>query len=530
MSEDRTLRSGFLASVARFGGRQALTVGKLELTYAELHARAVRVAATLDRHGGEDEGSLTAVFGHRHPTAFAGVLGALLRGHGYVPLNPSFPVDRSRSMLARSRCRCVVVDPTAARHVDDLLEGLEGARIVLLPDADDVSELAARWPAHTILGAEDLEPGDGYEPRPASPDAIGYLLFTSGSTGQPKGVMVAHRNVVAFVDAMVERYEITEHDRFSNTFDLTFDLSAFDMFVAWERGACLCVPTASQKLFLGKYIKKQALTVWFSVPSTGVLMKRLRMLKPGAYPTLRWALFCGEALPVETLEAFAAAAPNATSENLYGPTELTIACTLYRWDPERSPAESHLGVVPIGEPYPEMIVRVSDAAGGEVPRGEPGELLMTGPQMTLGYWEDAPRTAEAFVVPAGEERTFYRTGDRVRHPEGGPLIYLGRVDNQIKIMGYRVELGEVEAVLRDLSGADVAVAVGWPRTASGADGIVAFVGAPDADADALLAAARPRLPGYMQPSAIHLVDTFPLNANGKVDRNALVARLEAEAS
>lgn len=528
MTEARTLRSGFLRSVERFGDREALALGDSSLTYAALYDRAARVAATLDRHAGGGEGLLTAVFGHRHPSAFAGILGALLRGHGYVPLNPGFPTDRCRSMLARARCRCVVVDPTAEGQLDALLDGLEGRRVVLLPDADDVSALAARWPAHTFLGAGDLEPASALGPlRDVDPNAIGYLLFTSGSTGLPKGVMVAHRNVVAFVDAMVERYDIRETDRFSNTFDLTFDLSAFDMFVAWERGACLCVPTAQEKLFPGKYVKKHALTVWFSVPSTGVLMKRLRMLKPGSYPTLRWALFCGEALPVEVIEAFAEAAPNAIAENLYGPTELTIACTLYRWDPARSPAEAHHGVVPIGDPYPDMVVRVSDPDGNEVPRGEAGELLMTGPQMSLGYWEDEERTRAAFVQPPGEARTFYRTGDRVRYPEGGPLVYLGRVDNQIKIQGYRVELGEIEAILREVSGAEVAIAIGWPATASGADGVVGFVGEPKADAAALLDAAKARLPSYMQPSAIHLVETFPLNANGKVDRKALLARLEA---
>jgi len=530
MSDGRTIRDGFFRSAERHPERPALTIGEVELTYAELAGRARDLAATLDRHAGDGEGALTAVFGHRHPTAFAGILGALHRGHGYVPLNPSFPTDRCRAMLERSRCRCVVVDPTATEQIDALLDGLEGARVVLLPDADDVAELAGRWPAHTFLGAADVVSGADHAMGESDPNGIGYLLFTSGSTGRPKGVMVAHRNVVAFVDAMVERYSVTEQDRFSNTFDLTFDLSAFDMFCAWERGACLCVPTASQKLFPGKYVKKQEITVWFSVPSTGVLMKRLRMLKPGAYPSIRWALFCGEALPVDVIEAFAAAAPNAIAENLYGPTELTIACTLYRWDPEASPAEAHLGVVPIGEPYPGMEIRVCDEAQNEVPRGEPGELLMTGPQLTLGYWEDEEKTAQAFVVPPGEARTFYRTGDRVRWPLDGPLVYLGRVDNQIKIQGYRVELGEIEAVLRDVSGADVAIALGWPRTASGADGVVGFVGAPDADADALLEAARERLPSYMQPSAVHLVERFPLNANGKVDRKALAATLEEEAS
>ncbi len=526
----RTLRDGFLAAAERFPQREALTVGEHRLTYDQLSTLARRVAATLDAHAPSGEGKLTAVFGHRHPSTFGGVLGALLRGHGYVPLNPAFPIDRTRVMLQRSRCDCVVVDPTAVEQIDGLLEDAERDLVLLLPDAEDVSAHAARHPRHTFLGAGDLASADTCRLGDASPDDVAYLLFTSGSTGRPKGVMVAHRNVNAFVDYMVERYSVTEEDRFSNTFDLTFDLSVFDMFCAWERGACLSVPTAAQKMFPGKYVKKEALTVWFSVPSTGVLMSRLKMLKADSYPSLRWALFCGEALPADIMERFALASPNAVCENLYGPTELTIACTYYRWDPERSPAECHLGVVPIGEPYPGMEVRVADERQAEVPRGEPGELLMTGPQMTPGYWEDPEKTATAFVVPPGETRTFYRTGDRVRWPEGGPIVYLGRVDNQIKIQGYRVELGEIEAVLRDVSGAEVGIAVGWPATASGADGVVGFVNAPDGDAAAILAAARERLPGYMQPSAVHLVDRFPLNANGKVDRKALLERLKGAES
>jgi non-ribosomal peptide synthetase component F len=318
--------------------------------------------------------------------------------------------------------------------------------------------------------------------------------------------MVAHRNVTHFVDAMVERYGITEHDRFSQTFDLTFDLSAFDMFVCWERGGCLCAPTQSQKMLPGKYVNDCRLTVWFSVPSTAVLMSRLRILKPGKFPGLRWSLFCGEALPVEVIQRFAEAAPNSVCENLYGPTELTIACTLYRWDTQRSAAESELGVVPIGEPYPGMKVLVADEQQREVAEGEAGELLMTGPQLTLGYFNDPARTAAAFVVPPGRTRGVYRTGDRVRRPPPGkPLVYLGRVDNQIKIQGYRVELGEIEAVLRDEAGVEVAIAVGWPVTPSGADGVVGFLGADRADTAAIRNRVIARLPPYMHPSALHLV-------------------------
>lgn len=524
--EPRSVRTGFLASAAKHAERPALELGGEVLNYAALRDRAAAIAATLDARAPAGESGLTAVFAHRSIAAYAGVLGALLRGHGYVPLNPAFPTDRTRSMLLRSGCRSLIVDAHGARQLEEVLAGADDGLVLLLPEHDDVAAVAARWPQHRVLGRADLLDASRWAPGPVDPNGIAYLLFTSGSTGQPKGVMVAHRNVTHFVDAMVARYEVTEQDRFSQTFDLTFDLSAFDMFVCWERGACLCAPTQSQKMLPGKYVADCGITVWFSVPSTAVLMSRLRILKAGKFPGLRLSLFCGEALPVEVIQRWGEAAPNSLLENLYGPTELTIACTLYRWDAERSPGESEQGVVPIGEPYPGMEVLVADEQLREVPEGATGELLMTGPQLTLGYWKDAERTAAAFVVPPGRGATHYRTGDRVRRPAPGrPLVYLGRIDNQIKIQGYRVELGEIEAVLREEAGVEVAIAVGWPVTASGADGIVGFLGSDGADTVAIRERVIARLPPYMHPSELRLVRDFPLNANGKVDRKALLAQL-----
>jgi amino acid adenylation domain-containing protein len=522
----RSVRTGFLRSAERFPERPALELDGEVLSYRMLHERAAGIAASLGMHAPDGEPPLTAIFAHRSITAYAGVLGALLRSHGYVPLNPAFPTDRTRAMLQRAGCRSLVVDAHGARQLDQVLEGVAGSLLILMPEHDDVSAFAARWGAHRFVARADLAPASRWREREVDPDAIAYLLFTSGSTGQPKGVMVAHRNVTHFVDAMVERYGITEHDRFSQTFDLTFDLSAFDMFVCWERGACLCAPTQSQKMLPGKYVNDCHLSVWFSVPSTAVLMSRLRILKPGKFAGLRWSLFCGEALPVDVIQRWAEAAPDSVCENLYGPTELTIACTLYRWDGARSPGESEQGVVPIGEAYPGMQVLVADEHLREVAVGEAGELLMTGPQLTLGYFNDAQRTAAAFVRPPGHDAVYYRTGDRVRRPAPGrPLVYLGRVDNQIKVQGYRVELGEIEAVLRQEAGVEVAIAVGWPVTASGADGIVGFLGADHADTAAIRERVISRLPPYMHPSALHLVTDWPLNANGKVDRKALLASL-----
>lgn len=524
--ERRSLRTGFLRSAEQHPERPALQLDATVLSYRSLRERAAALAQTLSAHAPAGEPQLTAVFAHRSVTAYAGVLAGLLRGHGYVPLNPGFPTDRTRGMLVRSECRSVIVDAHGARQLDEVLAGVGTPLLLLLPEHDDVSELAALWPQHRFLGARDLVDAGTWVAGPVDVNAIAYLLFTSGSTGQPKGVMVAHRNAVPYIDAMVERYAVTEHDRFSQTFDLTFDLSVHDMFVAWERGACLCAPTSGQKMFPGKYITDCGITMWFSVPSTAVLMNRLKMLKPGKYPQLRFSLFCGEALPIEIVQKWADAAPQSVVENLYGPTELTIACTLYRWNAQTSPAQSEFGVVPIGEPYPGMKLLVADEQQNEVAVGEAGELLMTGPQLTLGYYNDPQRTAAAFVTPPGRNEVYYRTGDRVRRPAAGePLVYLGRVDNQIKIQGYRVELGEVEAILRQEAGVDVAIAVGWPVTASGADGIVGFLGAEHADTAAIRERVIARLPPYMHPSELRLVSEFPLNANGKVDRKALLALL-----
>ena len=531
MTEPRHgLASGFLESSERFPARPAVEFSGVSLTYRELRERAATLAATLQRKTPPGGPRLTGVFAHRSPTAFAGVLGSLFRGHGYVPLNPTFPPARIRTMLQRSGCRAVIVDAQSEEQLDATLEGIDDALLLVLPEKTHTETLQRRWPKHWIVGSRQLEPPEAWEIEPAHADSIAYLLFTSGSTGPPKGVMVAHRNVLHFVDAMVRRYGITEQDRFSQTFDMTFDLSAFDMFVAWERGACVCCPSSKKMLNPGRFIQERALTVWFSVPSVGAFMKRLGMLKPDMYPTLRWTLFCGEPLPVEVAQAWAAAAPRSVLENLYGPTELTIACTLYRWDSQKSPLECESGLVPIGEPYPAMEALVVNSDLQEVPPGEEGELLVTGPQLSLGYWQDAEKTAAAFVVPRSKNEIYYRTGDRVRKPRAnGPMVYLGRLDHQVKIHGHRVELGEIEAHLRHEARVESAVALGWPLTPSGVGGIVAFLGETGLDVEAVRHRLKGKLPAYAVPRQIHLLPALPLNPNGKVDRGALLKILEVMA-
>lgn len=517
-----------MRSAQRFPERPAIVVEGESLSYALLRESALRIAAAIQTHREDSFAPLTAVFAHRSATAFAGVLGSLLAGNGYVPLNRAFPLARTRLMFESSQARSIVVDKESAPQLNALLEGKERV-LVIAPDLPDLGRHRERWPQHRFVGAPDLERSAAWREPTLDQDAIAYLLFTSGSTGIPKGVMVAHRNVASFVDYVADRLEIAERDVMTQMFDLTFDLSAFDMFVSWERGACLCCPSQKTLINPGRFIQDRGLTVWFSAPSTVAFMKRLGLLKPDRFPSLRVSLFCGEALPVGSAEAWLKAAPNTVLENLYGPTELTIACTSYRWERERSPGESELGIVPIGYPHPGMNVLVVDDGLHEVEPGESGELLMNGPQMSLGYWRDRERTNSAFVVPPGKSDIYYRTGDRVRRPAGqGPLTYLGRTDFQVKVLGHRVELGEVEAAVRQASGLEGVVAVGWPPSASGCEAIEVFIEGEAMEVARLRDEVAARLPDYMTPRRFHFRSRLPRNVNDKFDRNAMLAILRDE--
>lgn len=522
------LHGRFLASAARYPDAMALRIGPRTWTYAEVAETARRWAAALtDTLGAAPQ--RVGVFAYRSEVSYVGVLASLFAGAAFVPLNRTFPTDRTRLMIEQADLDALIVDRASLPQLGEICRGLRRApACVLLPDAEpgDAPELDT-----PLRGQADLARARPPGALPAvAADQVAYLLFTSGSTGQPKGVPISHANAAHFLEVNQQRYQLTPDDRLTQTFDQTFDLSVFDLFMAWSSGAGLCAMQPIQMLSPFRFLQEQGVTVWFSVPSAGALLRKQNLLRPGSMPGLRWSLFCGEGLPRSTAEAWQAAAPNSVVENLYGPTELTIACTVYRWDPQRSPAACVNELVPIGQPYPGLDALIVDEDLQPVAPGGEGELCVAGPQTFQGYWRDAAQTAQRMLSaagPSGAQQRYYRTGDRVRQLPDGTMVHLGRMDQQIKVQGYRVELSEIEGVLTQQPGVIAAVALGWPVENGSASGVVAFVAGPAPAPAALLEAARQRLPAYMAPRAIFPLEAMPLNSNGKIDRKELQRRLAA---
>ena len=514
----QSLHAGFLRQARLGPGNAALVIGSRTYSYAEASEIARRWAARLiDSAGGRPR--RVGVFAYRSEVSYLGVLAALFSGAAFVPLNRKFPVDRTRAMLEQADVDALIVDNESLPQLHEVLRGMKRPPALLLP-ATDAASLARDLPGEVFdrLALATATPLTTLPP--VSPEDLAYLLFTSGSTGVPGGVPITHGNVRAFLDVNRPRYGLTPNDRVTQTFDQTFDLSVFDLFMAWDSGACVCAMQPIEMLAPFKFIEQHKITVWFSVPSAAALLIKRGALRPGSMPTLRWSLFCGEGLPQATAEAWQKAAPNSIVENLYGPTELTIACAAYRWNPATSPAECVNDLVPIGEVYPGLDALIVNEMLGEVEAGAIGELCVAGPQTSPGYWKNAERTAVRFFerrMSDGRTLWFHRTGDLVAR-RNGHLVYLGRRDTQVKVGGHRIELGEIEGVLRR-SGSVEAIALPWPCEQQ-PDHIIAIVsGAPSLAR--LEAAARQSLPNYMVPRAIHAIGEMPLNANAKIDRKAL---------
>jgi D-alanine--poly(phosphoribitol) ligase subunit 1 len=483
----------------------ALRVSGKAYSYGELASLTGRAAAALG------DAKKVVVLASRTLGAYVGVLASSWSGAAYIPLSPNkLPDERLAAILEIIRPDAVVVDSAGLARMTPALRAIAPPLILDLSGQLD-SLPKGQVKAPVFRGADDLA----------------YVIFTSGTTGVPKGVVIKLGSIAQFLEAMRVRIQPVSADRISQTSELSFDVSVFEMFLAWGSGASVYVVPATQLMSPSHFITDHGLTIWSSVPSIAAFMRGMKTLKIGAFTSLRHSVFCGEALPYPLAEAWRAAAPSSIVENLYGPTEATVGCVSATVGPEFPPT-STLNLVPSGLPLPGVEAAVVDETLAFLPVGEAGQLVIAGGQLAEGYYNEPELTRERFPMIDGKR--WYLTGDLTRQDEHGIFHHLGRMDRQVKIMGQRVELEEVEAHLRSVADTDNVAAVAWPIEDGLVQGVVAFTSGASKPSQELLEALRRRLPSYMVPRRILQLDELPHTASGKIDRKALALSLNESPS
>lgn len=471
-----------------------------------------------------------SVFSGRTLTSYISILATLCVGKAYIPLHPDLPSERIVNMLEISGVTLMVVDAECKNEFQDLLKVVTVKIVFIVVGFDKNDNLNDKYPEHEFIYVENIESlNKDFNITQVNDNDLAYLLFTSGSTGQPKGVPVSHKNVCSYINYITDTYNISESDRFSHMFELNFDLSIHDMFVCWASAACLCIPSSNDLLFPVSYIEKSGITMWFSVPSVAMFIDNYGRLEPNKFRKLRYSFFCGEALPVTLANKWSEAAPNSIVENLYGPTEATIAISRYTLNESVSEKDSINGIVPMGHLFAKQYGRVIDENGNEQKTGVSGELCLSGTQVTKGYLGNPSKTKSQYIQFNNTGSTiWYKTGDRVYVDKFGCYYYLGRIDNQVKVLGHRVELAEIDHAVREFTSTSIVATIAWPLVDGIATGIVCFVCGSSKNEKSIINYCRTKLPRYMVPDKVHFIESMPLNISGKIDRLMLRSILDSD--
>lgn len=485
-----------------------------QLTYAELWQHASAVAAVL-RQQGVQTGDRVALYFPRDIEAIVAVYGALLAGAVYVPLDHRSPAPRLQSILHDADCAAILTNSAMSARALELLDLCQRSLpVIALPLTES-----------TAANVDD--PPEAATPSSSCQTRAAAILYTSGSTGKPRGVVLTHAGLHHFAEWTSRYFELNPRDRLACIAPLQFDLSTFDIFAVHMAGACMLMPGERNILFpraMIQFFTHHQVTGCYSVPTFWMQLLERGGLAAGQLPQLRHVMFAGEVFPLPQLRQLMHALPQARFTNLFGPLETNVCC-LYTLPgiPDDQASE-----IPIGVACAETKLSIIDEQGTPVLPGETGELIVTGPSVTTGYWRNPELTREKRWQAASDS---FRTGDLVQQNSSGQLLFRGRRDHQIKLRGFRIELHEIEQVLQRHPNVRQAAAL-LHRSQTGEPQIVALaeVKTLPAAPDDLHQFAAEFLAPYARPARILIREDLPLTITGKIDRQRLLEFLQHEGS
>ncbi|CPV55666.1 non-ribosomal peptide synthase/amino acid adenylation enzyme [Mycobacteroides abscessus subsp. abscessus] len=504
------LHDAVFAAAAQFPDHVAIVDGDMRMTYRHLVRRVHRLARDL-RSRDVRVGELVAVAATKGWQQLVAALAVVDSGAAFVPVDPDLPASRQAQLIdsAQARIVCTQASCLGALPVPDGLQV-----IVIDHSQDDQDGDDGGDPVGPLEGGAGLE-------------SLAYVIFTSGSTGEPKGVMIDHRGAVNTIECVNRRLGVGPVDRVLAVSSLSFDLAIYDLFGVLAAGGTVVLPSHSRRrdpAHWAALIAAEGVTLWNSVPALAdVLADYAAALAPQQLRTLRAVLLSGDWIPLTLPDRIRQLAPGAGVMSLGGATEGSIWSV---WYPVGD-VDPGWRSIPYGVPMDNQSMHVLDDALAPRPNLVPGDLYIGGVGVALGYWRDPQRTARSFLVHPVTAERLYRTGDRARYRSDGVLEFLGREDDQVKISGFRVELGEIEAALDRLPGvrASAVIAIG-PRT--GDKRLIGYVAGDGLDPADVREQLTALLPHYLVPRIVHVLDRLPLTGNGKIDRGALIGRAEHE--
>jgi len=520
-------------SAEKFPDRQAVTCNEESVTYEELEKLTDKLAKVLFAEG-ITRGDRVGVFLNKSIASITSIFGILKAGAAYVPIDRLAPPKRINYVVRNCGIKCLLTSQDKIGRVSQAFQEDLPLETIIVTDGSSDQSLEFQGSTKLLPWQAVLSFDDQSLPPSAHIDSdLAYILYTSGSTGNPKGVMITHLNALTFVNMADEFFSIEKEDRLSNHAPLHFDLSVFDIFTALKAGATVVIVPEKTSLFpikLAEFIQNQRITVWNSVPSVLSLLATRVTLQNYDLTALRLILFAGEIFPVKYLRILKKYIPQAEFYNMYGQTEANSS-TYYH---VKEIPPDNKWKIPIGKAFPNFEVFALDENQKKIEKpGEEGELYVRGSSVAQGYWGDHQKTAASFVTNGYQlhhgER-IYKTGDLVTLDAEANYIFIGRKDHMIKSRGYRVEIGEIETTLHSHPKILEVAVVAVPDDLIG-NRIVAFL-VPDAEnsinKEDVIEFCSERIPRYMIPEAIEFRNSLPKTSTGKINKSLLAAETSAQ--